>query len=171
MAGPISVEVKFDANKAMDTIGTWVAALVARLRTSSDTKAKKIVPTLASKLATQAGLNTAFAVQLEEWPFAIYRSEEKMRELVKGMKEIVALLKSIDPQFGGANSDLIASLTASINFKEAFLWKTKDGNLFDDKFRESVAEGMHSQAEKLKEAANALATAAGLRSGPVSGPI
>lgn len=163
MLGPISVEVKFDANKAIETVGSWVAAFVKRLRTSSDARIKNVVPRLASKLATQAGLNEAFATQLEEWPFLPDRAESKLKDLMDGMKEIVDLLNEIDPNFGSAHTDLIASLTASINFKNDFLWKTKRGILFQGDFRAVVAAGMHSQAERLKEAANELATAAGLK--------
>lgn len=168
MASPLGVDITFNVNKAMDTVGAWVAALVARIEASGDARTKKIVPRLAAKLAVQAGLNAAFAEELEENPFHQGRAEGKLRELQKGMKEIVELLNSVDPQFGGANVDLLASLTASINLKEKFLWKAQNGNLFEDAFRNTVAVGMHSQAEKLKEAAKSLSAAAGLEAGRTS---
>ncbi len=83
-----------------------------------------------------------------------------MRELQAGMKDIVDLLRQIDPQFGAANTDLIASLTASINFKEEFLWQAKNGQLFNEAFRDTVAKGMRAQSKKLLEAANTLSAAA-----------
>ncbi len=167
----LPVDLKLDANQAMETVGAWVAALVARWDSITDKKMRQAVPRLASKLAHQSGLNIAFGAALEETPFdspQMKRAEEKLRELRKGMKEVLDLLKSIDPQFGSAHTDLVASLAATVTIKDNFLWKATNGNLLNPAFRAGVAEGMHSQANKLKQASDSLSAAAAATNGTKS---
>jgi len=154
---PISVNL----HKTLEVIISGVEKIFASVNSRADEKTKRAAPTLAMKLAAQAGLNEAFAASLTDTSSSnqFDRIQERLNQLTKNMEDMVALIASIDPQFGSDNTVLISALTRTITVKDDFLANAKKGNLLDPDVRTTLASGMQLQAVKLQEVAAALSAA------------
>ncbi len=164
MAEPLSLNVKLDINRAMETLGTWVASLAADQRLRTDKAAKKATSKLVKRLSMQSGLNDDFAEMVSDPDFGRHwryrqRLKIKLNALQKGMQKIEKSLNKIDPEFSSAHPQLIASLTFALGAKDSLLWRAKLYFMEELPCRESFEEAMRAQAITMKELAKKLSKA------------